>query len=69
MSNSVTLSPKYQVVIPKAVREALTVEPGAKFQVFVFENRVELVPLKKPRVYRGKLKGIKTDIHHESDRS
>lgn len=41
----VTVSPKYQVVIPRSVREFLQIKPGQKVQVMVFENRIELIPV------------------------
>ena len=65
--NSVTVSPKYQVVIPRLVRESLGIKPGQKVQVIQYENRVELIPLKPIRQTRGFLKGIKTQIKREAD--
>ena len=66
--NSVTVSPKYQVVIPRAVREYLGIKPGQKVQVVQYEDRVELIPLRPIKQTRGFLKGIKTQIQRESDR-
>ena len=43
---TVTVSPKFQVVIPKKIRERLKVKKGQKFQVFFFEGRIELIPIK-----------------------
>lgn len=64
----VTVSPKYQVVIPRAVRELLGVQPGQKVQVIPYKDRIELVPLKLPQELRGFLKGIDTTIAREPDR-
>ena len=66
--NSVTVSPKYQVVIPRAVREYLGIKPGQKVQVIQYEDRVELIPLRPIKQTRGFLKGIKTQVPREADR-
>ena len=50
----VTVSPKYQVVIPKHVREALGIRPGQKVEAFAVGNRVELVPVEPIQTFRGK---------------
>jgi AbrB family looped-hinge helix DNA binding protein len=64
----VTVSPKFQVVIPRAVREALGIKPGQKVQVVHYDNRVELIPLKPVKRTRGFLKGIETTVKREADR-
>ncbi len=66
--NPVTLSPKYQIVIPLQVRRALRLKPGQKFQVVVYNNHIHLVPVIPPRKLRGMLKGINTTIEREPDR-
>ncbi|MBL0173917.1 MAG: AbrB/MazE/SpoVT family DNA-binding domain-containing protein [Ignavibacteria bacterium] len=66
--DSVTLSSKYQMVIPKSVREQMVLEPGQRFQVFVREDRIELVPVRDMKKMRGFLKGIRTDVPREADR-
>ncbi|PKN21410.1 MAG: AbrB family transcriptional regulator [Deltaproteobacteria bacterium HGW-Deltaproteobacteria-22] len=65
---TVTVSPKYQVVIPQEVREVLQILPGMKVQVFVFENRIEIIPEKPMRDMRGFLRGLPTDVEREEDR-
>ena len=65
---TVTVSPKYQVVIPRDVREMLRIKPGEKMQVINYANRIELVPVKKIKTMRGFLKGIDTTIVREKDR-
>ena len=65
---TVTISPKFQVVIPRAVRESLGIKPGQKIQVILYDNRIELVPLKPARKMRGFLKGIDTSVPRELDR-
>ena len=64
----VTVSPKFQVVIPRAVREALGIKPGQKVQVVQYDNRVEFIPVKPTKQTRGFLKGIDTTVERESDR-
>ena len=66
--NTVTISPKFQVVIPKAIRESLGLHPGQKVQAIQYGDRVELVPLVPIRQMRGFLRGIDTEIPREDDR-
>ena len=65
---AVTVSPKFQVVIPLAVREAMGLQPGVKLQVMHYENRIELIPVRTSKSLRGSLKGINTDVPREADR-
>lgn len=65
----VTISPKFQVVIPRDIREALGLEAGQKMQAIAYEGRVEFVPLKPARAMRGFLRGIATDVPREVDRT
>ncbi len=64
----VLVSPKYQVVIPKVVREALKLQPGQRIQVIQYQNWIELVPLRPIKSARGFLRGIDTTIEREEDR-
>jgi AbrB family looped-hinge helix DNA binding protein len=64
----VTVSPKYQVVIPREVRQSMEIKHGSKVQVVLYENRIELIPMKNLRRMRGFLKGIDTTVERESDR-
>jgi AbrB family looped-hinge helix DNA binding protein len=68
LMKTVTVSPKYQVVIPREVRETLSIKPGEKMQVIRYGNRIELVPVKKIKTMRGFLKGIDTTVVREKDR-
>ena len=63
-----TVSPKYQVVIPRKVREQIGLQPGQIVQVFAYENRIELVPVRPIRDLRGFLQGIDTSVEREADR-
>jgi len=66
--HSVTVSPKYQVVIPKDVRESLKLRPGQKMQVVEYAGRIELIPERDIKELRGFLKGINTEFKREEDR-
>ncbi len=63
-----TISPKYQVVIPKSIRTSLNLKPGQKIQIFSHQNRIELIPVQSASQIRGFLKGIDTTITREDDR-
>jgi AbrB family looped-hinge helix DNA binding protein len=66
--NTVTLSSKYQVVIPKEVRETIGLKAGVSFEVITYSNRIELIPIKPMKKLKGILKGIDTSIIREEDR-
>ena len=65
---TVTVSPKYQVVIPRAIRESLHLRPGQKMQVMEYNGRIELIPERDITELRGFLKGINTELDREKDR-
>ena len=65
---TVTISPKFQVVIPKEIRESLKLAPGQKIQALLYENRIELIPVRSIKQMRGFLKGIDTSVDREADR-
>jgi len=65
----VTISPKFQVVIPRSVRERLNLTPGQKVQALVYDGRVELIPLRPAKALRGFLKGIDTTVARDADRT
>lgn len=65
---TVILSPKYQVVIPKDIREQLGLSPGQRFQAIVYGDRIELIPVRPIKRMRGFLKGIDTGVDREPDR-
>jgi len=64
----VKISPKYQVVIPKTVREALELKPGQMVQVIAHGGRIEMIPDRPMVEMRGFLAGIDTRVERESDR-
>lgn len=65
---TVTISPKFQVVIPKDVRERMKLRPGQKVAVFEFENRIEFVPVRSMKSMRGYLAGMDTGVERDPDR-
>ena len=65
---TVSVSPKFQVIIPRRIRVALDLKPGQRLQAMLYGDRVELVPLVPLAAARGILKGIATDIERDADR-
>ncbi|MBA2691232.1 MAG: AbrB/MazE/SpoVT family DNA-binding domain-containing protein [Rubrobacter sp.] len=65
---TVKVSPKYQVVIPKAVRESAGITPGQEVAVFNYRGRIEVVPMRSVREMRGFLRGMDSEIKREEDR-
>jgi AbrB family looped-hinge helix DNA binding protein len=65
---AVKLSPKFQVVIPRAVREKLHLVAGQKMQVMAYGNRIELIPEREINEMRGFLKGLDATVERENDR-
>jgi len=65
----VTVSPKFQVVIPKVIREALGIKSGARMHAIQYRGRVELVQVKSPKEARGFLHGIDTTVPRDPDRT
>ncbi len=65
---TVSVSPKFQIVIPKEIRRLLHLKPGQKLQILQIGDRLELVPFKNIKEARGVLKGMDTSIEREGDR-
>jgi AbrB family looped-hinge helix DNA binding protein len=65
---TVTVSTKYQVVIPSAIRKLIDVQPGQKVQVILYDGRIEMIPVKPVKETRGFLEGIDTAVEREADR-
>jgi AbrB family looped-hinge helix DNA binding protein len=66
--NTVKLSSKYQVVIPKSVREIAGLKAGTSFEIISYANRIELIPIQAMKKLKGILKGIDTNITRDDDR-
>jgi AbrB family looped-hinge helix DNA binding protein len=65
---TITVSPKYQVVIPKEIRNGLKLKPGQKLHVIQVGDRIEYIPFKEIKKARGFLKGMDTTVRREGDR-
>ena len=65
---TITISPKFQVVIPKDIRDRLKLRPGQKVQALLYDNRIELVPVQPLRKMKGFLRGIDTSVPRDADR-
>ncbi|TXL13055.1 hypothetical protein BMR05_13225, partial [Methylococcaceae bacterium HT4] len=65
---AVTVSPKFQVVIPKDVRESMGIISGQKIQMLTYCNRIELIPIRPMSEMKGFLKGIDTEVPRDKDR-
>ncbi|MEO0137716.1 MAG: AbrB/MazE/SpoVT family DNA-binding domain-containing protein [candidate division WOR-3 bacterium] len=55
------LSPKYQILIPKKLREPLGLKKGQKLQIITKDGLIILIPEINIREMRGFLKGVKKD--------
>ena len=66
--NTVTVSSKFQVVIPKEIRERIALKVGTSLAVISYGNRIELVPIRPISSLKGIFKGIDTEISRDSDR-
>lgn len=65
---AVAVSPKFQIVIPKDVRESMGLVSGQKVQVLTYRNRIELIPIKPMKEMKGFLTGIDTEVKRDKDR-
>lgn len=65
--DTVTISSKYQVVIPRSIREKWNIKPGQKVRLIVYGNRLEIVPVRDIREARGFLKGMSSDVERDEE--
>lgn len=65
---TVTISPKFQIVIPKEIRINMKLNAGMKIEMIPYKNRIELIPLVPIKSLRGSLQGIDTNIKRDKDR-
>ena len=66
--STITVSSKYQIVIPSKIREALGIKPGEKLHAIEYRGRIELVPVRPTKAARGSLRGIDTSVPRDADR-
>ena len=66
--STVTISSKYQIVIPKSIRDKSDLYPGQKVEVINYDGRIEIIPIRNIKSLRGIAKGINTDIKRDEDR-
>ena len=67
--DTVTISPKFQVVLPKKLREELGLKAGAKMRVVRYGDRIELLPARRAIEMKGFLKGMDTSVPRDRDRA
>ncbi len=65
--NDITVSPKFQVVIPQKVREMLHVKPGQKMRAIAYDDKIILIPVRPIKEARGSLKGMSSDVQCEEE--
>jgi len=65
--DTVTISSKYQMIIPRAIREKWNIKPGQKVRLIVYGNRLEVVPVRDIKEARGFLKGMSSNIEREEE--
>ena len=65
--DTVTISSKYQIVIPRAIREKWQVRPGQKVRLIIYGKRLEIVPVRDIKEARGFLKGMSSEIEREEE--
>jgi AbrB family looped-hinge helix DNA binding protein len=66
--DTVIVSAKYQIIIPKKIRESMGIVSGQKIQMIAYRKRIELIPIKPIAQMRGFLKGIDVEVNREGDR-
>lgn len=66
---TITISRGFRIVIPKAIREMLHLRPGQKVPAIVYDDRMELIPIRRARELQGFLRGIDTRIERDRDRA
>lgn len=63
--NTVTISTKYQVVIPRAIRERFDLKPGQKIMFIPYKKTLRIVIVPPIEEAEGMFAGIDTDPYRE----
>ena len=66
--STITVSSKFQIVIPLRIRQSLGISPGEKLHAIEYRGRIELVPVGRTKAARGSLRGIDTNVPRDADR-
>jgi len=66
---TVTVSPKFQVVIPKKIREQLHIVAGQKLLAMPYGHHIQLVAIQPPAQLRGLLQGTQIDTSTMRDKT
>ena len=66
---TITISSKFQIVIPKPIRDLLGLKPGQRIQAIPYGDRIELIPVRRMKDARGFLRGIDTSVDRDPDRA
>lgn len=66
--STVIISPKFQVVIPKDVRDSIGLKVGEVLQVIQYGRRIEMIPVTTIKAMKGFLKGMSSKFEREEDR-
>lgn len=64
-----TISSKFQIVIPAEIRKGMGLEPGERLEVVRLGDRIELIPVRPIRSARGFLPGLDTTVERDADRT
>jgi AbrB family looped-hinge helix DNA binding protein len=64
---NVTVSPKYQVVIPKEIREAMGLKPGQKLAMFYLDGMIKMVRVMSMEEAYGSLPGLDSTVERDEE--
>ena len=64
---TVRVSRKYQIVIPKKIREEFGIRPGQQIDVLYYNGTISLIPIQPMESMRGFLKGMSSDVPRDEE--
>ena len=67
--DTVKVSPKFQVVIPKKIREQLELKPGEELQIYLLDRSIRIHRPRSIKELRGIAKGMRWDDYRDRDHS